>query len=81
MSTKWQKSEKDEKLYEGLDRKTGKVRWTATSTDLIFGSQSELRAVSEVYASSDSKEKFLHDFIAAWTKVMNLDRYENGQKL
>jgi len=81
MSTKWQKSEKDEKLYEGLDRKTGKVRWTATSTDLIFGSHSELRAVSEVYASSDSKEKFLHDFVAAWTKVMNLDRYENGQKL
>jgi catalase-peroxidase len=81
MSTKWQKSSDSDAIYEGYDRKTGKLKWTATPVDLIFGSNSELRAVAEVYASEDSKDKFMRDFIAAWTKVMNLDRYENGQKL
>ncbi len=74
MSTKWQKSEKSPGVYEGLDRASGKQKWTATSVDLIFGSNSELRAVAEVYAANDGKEKFVNDFVAAWTKVMNLDR-------
>ena len=73
MSTVWQKADSDG-LYQGLDRKTGETKWTATSVDLIFGSNSELRAVAEVYAYNDSKEKFVNDFVAAWTKVMNLDR-------
>jgi catalase-peroxidase len=76
MSTKWQKSSKTEGLYEGLDRKTGAVKWTATPVDLVFGSHSELRAVAEVYASDDGKTKFVHDFIAAWNKVMMNDRYD-----
>ena len=74
MSTKWQKSEQSPGVYEGLDRASGKQKWTATSVDLIFGSNSELRAVAEVYAANDGKEKFVNDFVAAWTKVMNLDR-------
>jgi catalase-peroxidase len=74
MSTQWQKSEKSPGVYEGLDRASGKQKWTATSVDLIFGSNSELRAVAEVYAANDGKEKFVNDFVAAWTKVMNLDR-------
>ncbi|GAV21334.1 catalase-peroxidase [Mariprofundus micogutta] len=78
MSTKWKKSSKHGHVYEGYDRQSGKLRWTASPVDLVFGSNSELRAVSEVYASSDSKEKFIHDFIAAWIKVMNLDRFDNG---
>jgi catalase-peroxidase len=65
-----------EGLYEGRDRKTNQVKWTATRVDLIFGSQSQLRALAEVYACADSKEKFVKDFAAAWTKVMNLDRYD-----
>ncbi|MFT5899465.1 MAG: catalase-peroxidase [Glaciecola sp.] len=73
MSTVWQKSSQ-EGVYEGLDRSTGKTKWTATSVDLIFGSNSELRAVSEVYAFDTSKDKFVNDFIAAWVKVMNADR-------
>lgn len=73
MSTKWTKS-KTEGVYEGHDRGTGALKWTATPVDLIFGSHSELRAVAEVYASDDAKEKFLKDFVAAWSKVMNLDR-------
>jgi len=77
MSTRWQKSAKAEGIYEGYDRTTGKLKWTATSVDLIFASNSELRAVAEVYAFDDSKEKFVHDFIDAWTKVMNLDRFDN----
>ena len=81
MSTKWQKSSTADGVYEGYDRASGKQRWTATPVDLIFGSNSELRAVAEVYASDDAKEKFLYDFMAAWTKVMNLDRYQNGPKL
>ena len=76
MSTKWQKSAKNDGLYEGLDRKSGAVKWTATPVDLIFGSQSELRAVAEVYASDDSKQKFAHDFVSAWDKVMMNDRFE-----
>lgn len=81
MSTQWKKATGSDSLYEGYDRKTGERKWTATPVDLVFGSNSELRAVAEVYASQDAKEKFLRDFIAAWTKVMNLDRYENGQKI
>jgi len=76
MGTKWSKSGTTEGLYEGRDRKTDKVRWTATTVDLLFGSSSELRAVSEVYASSDGKEKLVRDFAKAWTKVMNLDRFD-----
>jgi catalase-peroxidase len=73
MSTVWQKSDEDG-VYEGLDRSTGEAKWTATSVDLIFGSNSELRAVSEVYAFDTSKQKFVNDFVAAWVKVMNADR-------
>lgn len=75
MSTKWQKST-TEGVYEGLDRKTGQVKWTATPVDLIFGSHSELRAISEVYAAEDGKRKFLNDFASAWNKVMMLDRFD-----
>jgi catalase-peroxidase len=80
MSTKWQKSKKEEGLYVGLDRKTGQPRWTATPIDLIFGSHSELRAVSEVYASADAKQKFAEDFVRAWNKVMMLDRFDVSMK-
>jgi catalase-peroxidase len=76
MSTKWDKSTKGEGLYEGVDRKTGQMKWTATPVDLLFGSNSELRAVAEVYASADGREKFAQDFAKAWTKVMNLDRFD-----
>ena len=76
MSTKWRKSPKSEELYEGVDRKTGEMKWTATSVDLIFGSHSELRAISEVYASEDGKKKFVTDFVNAWNKVMTLDRFD-----
>ena len=76
MSTQWKKSSKTEGVYEVYDRKTGKLKWTATSVDLIFGSNSELRAVAEVYAFDDSKEKFVRDFVNAWVKVMNLDRFD-----
>ena len=76
MSTKWTKSASSDGLYEGVDRATGKVKWTATPVDLAFGSNSELRALAEVYASDDAKEKFVRDFVAAWHKVMNLDRFD-----
>lgn len=76
MSTKWSKVEGQEGLYEGRDRKTGEIKWTATPVDLIFGSNSELRAITEVYASDDAKQKFVDDFIAAWVKVMQLDRFD-----
>ncbi|HXZ26576.1 MAG TPA: catalase/peroxidase HPI [Terriglobales bacterium] len=76
MSTEWQPANGAEGVYEGRDRATGKVKWTGTRVDLIFGSNSELRALAEVYACTDSKEKFVKDFVAAWTKVMNLDRFE-----
>jgi catalase-peroxidase len=76
MSTKWTKSVSNEGIYEGQDRATGKAKWTATPVDLIFGSNAELRAIAEVYAMSDSQEKFARDFVKAWTKVMNLDRFD-----
>jgi catalase-peroxidase len=72
----WKVSPRCEHFYEGTDRKTQKMKWMATSVDLVFGSNSQLRAISEVYASSDSKERFVADFVAAWTKVMNLDRFD-----
>ncbi|WP_074902276.1 catalase/peroxidase HPI [Microbulbifer thermotolerans] len=76
MSTKWSKSSEEKGLYEGRDRKTGKLKWTATPVDLIFGSNSELRAVAEIYAMNGNEEKFVNDFVKAWTKVMTLDRYD-----
>jgi len=76
MSTKWTKSDKAEGIYEGRDRATNKLKWTATPVDLVFGSSSELRAVAEAYASGDGKEQFVKDFVAAWTKVMSLDRFD-----
>jgi catalase-peroxidase len=76
MNTKWQKSAKVAGVLEGQDRATGKPRWTGTTVDLVFGSNSQLRAVAEVYACSDSQQAFVSDFVAAWNKVMNLDRYD-----
>ncbi len=76
MGTEWQPSAGSEGVYEGRDRKTGEVKWTGTRVDLIFGSHAQLRALAEVYACADSKEKFAKDFVAAWTKVMNLDRFD-----
>jgi len=76
MSTEWRKSDKNEGVFEGRDRKTGELRWTGTRVDLVFGSNSQLRAVAEVYGSSDAEKKFVHDFVAAWNKVMNLDRFD-----
>jgi catalase-peroxidase len=79
MSTQWQPSAQSNgsgTVYEGRDRKTNQVKWTATRVDLIFGSHSQLRALAEVYASADSKQKFVKDFAAAWSKVMNADRFE-----
>jgi catalase-peroxidase len=76
MGTEWKAVSKDADVFEGRDRKTGKVKWTATRVDLIFGSHSQLRALAEVYACEDSLEKFIHDFVAAWNKVMNLDRFD-----
>jgi catalase-peroxidase len=76
MSTKWSKSASSDGIYEGKDRATEQVKWTATPVDLVFGSNSELRAVAEVYASNDAKQKFVQDFVSAWNKVMNLDRFD-----
>ena len=76
MRTQWQAAGRDEQLFEGKDRKTGDLRWTGTRVDLIFGSNSELRALAEVYACADAEEKFVGDFVAAWTRVMNLDRFD-----
>jgi catalase-peroxidase len=76
MSTRWSKSAKEEGLYEGYDRSSGKLKWTATPVDLMFGSHAELRAVAEVYGANDGKDKFVRDFVDAWTKVMNLDRFD-----
>jgi catalase-peroxidase len=75
MRTKWQKSS-TEGVLEGRDRSTGDLKWTATVVDLVFGSNSQLRALAEVYGSSDAQQKFVQDFVAAWTKVMNLDRFD-----
>ena len=76
MGTEWQPSASSEDVYEGRDRKTTELKWTGTRVDLIFGSHSQLRALAEVYACADSKEKFVKDFAAAWTKVTNLDRFD-----
>ncbi len=76
MGTEWKPSPQDPDVYEGRDRKTGELKWTGTRVDLIFGSNAQLRAVAEVYACADSPEKFLGDFVAAWNKVMNLDRFD-----
>jgi catalase-peroxidase len=75
-STTWKSVNPAQELFEGRDRKTGEIKWTGTRVDLIFGSNSELRAIAEVYGSNDAAEKFMHDFVAAWTKVMNLDRFD-----
>ena len=79
MSTNWKSTSESKETFEGHDRKTGELKWTGTHVDLIFGSNSELRALAEVYASADAKEKFVKDFVAAWNKVMNLDRFELHQ--
>ena len=76
MDTAWRKSPQCEHFYEGRDRRTGEVKWTGTAVDLVFGSNSQLRAIAEAYACDDSQEKFVRDFVAVWTKVMNLDRYD-----
>ena len=76
MGTVWQPAAKDGDVFEGRDRKTGEARWTATRVDLVFGSNAELRALAEVYASADGEAKLADDFVAAWAKVMNLDRFD-----
>jgi len=76
MRTKWQKSAASEGVLEGRDRATGAIKWTATIVDLVFGSNSQLRAIAEVYASDDSQPAFVRDFVVAWGKVMNLDRFD-----
>ena len=76
LNTQWKKSSEGEDVYEGVDRESGDTKWKATSVDLVFGSNSQLRAIAEVYASADSESKFVNDFVAAWTKVMNLDRFD-----
>jgi catalase-peroxidase len=76
MGTRWQKSATAEGVLEGRDRATGEIKWTGTVVDLVFGSNSQLRALAEVYACSDAQQVFVRDFVAAWNKVMNLDRYD-----
>jgi catalase-peroxidase len=76
MGTEWKPSAGDKDIYEGYDRATGKLKWTGTRVDLLFGANSQLRAIAEVYACEDSKEKFVNDFVKAWTKVMNADRFD-----
>jgi catalase-peroxidase len=76
MGTVWKPSETTENVYEGRDRASGAPKWTATANDLVFGSNSVLRAVAEVYAQDDNKGKFVEDFVAAWVKVMNADRFD-----
>jgi catalase-peroxidase len=76
MATEWQPVGEGEEVFEGRDRATGEVRWTGTRVDLVFGANSQLRAIAEVYASADAESKFVDDFVAAWDKVMNLDRFE-----
>jgi catalase-peroxidase len=76
MNTKWQPSMASDSVFEGRDFASGDVKWTATRVDLVFGSNSQLRAIAEVYASSDAQENFVKDFVAAWNKVMNLDRFD-----
>jgi catalase-peroxidase len=76
MDTKWEPTSEDGVAFTGHNRKTGTVTWTGSRVDLVFGSNAQLRAVAEVYASDDAQAKFVHDFIAAWAKVMDLDRFE-----
>ncbi|MGB8900079.1 MAG: peroxidase family protein, partial [Methylocella sp.] len=76
MSTTWKASSTSEVVFEGRDRGTGELKWTGTRVDLVFGSNSQLRALAEVYGCADAKERFVHDFVAAWNKVMNLDRFD-----
>jgi catalase-peroxidase len=76
MGIQWNQSSVCEHFYEGKDRKTGQVKWVGSRVDLIFGSQSQLRAIAEVYASADAQQKLVEDFVAAWTKVMHLDRFD-----
>ena len=76
LGTTWKATSKDEEVFEGHDRKTDEPKWTGTRVDLIFGSNSELRALAEVYGSEDSQEKFVKDFVKAWDRVMNLDRFD-----
>ena len=76
MGTTWKATSEGKDVFEGRDRATGELKWTGTRVDLIFGSNSQLRAIAEVYGCEDSQEKFLHDFIAAWDKVMNLGRFD-----
>jgi len=76
MGTEWKATSGDGDVFEGCDRTTGKLKWTGTRVDLLFGSNSQLRALAEVYACEDSEDKFVHDFVAAWDKVMNLDRFD-----
>jgi len=76
LKTQWQKSASADGVLEGRDRKTGELKWTGSVVDLVFGSNSQLRALAEVYACSDSQQAFVRDFVAAWNKVMNLDRYD-----
>jgi catalase-peroxidase len=76
MNTKWQKSAASEGVLEGRDRASGAPKWTGTVVDLVFGSNSQLRALAEFYACRDSQQVFVHDFVAAWSKVMNLDRFD-----
>lgn len=76
MGTAWKATSEDGDVFEGRDRVSGELKWTATRADLIFGSHSQLRALAEVYACEDSQEKFVKDFVAAWDKVMNLDRFD-----
>lgn len=76
MGTTWKAASDNDTVFEGSDRKSGAVKWTGTRADLIFGSNSELRALAEVYGTEDAKEKFVRDFAKTWTKVMNLDRYD-----
>jgi catalase-peroxidase len=80
MSTEWKAIDGSNNVYEGRDRKTGEVKWTGTRADLVFGSHSQLRAFAEVYASADAKQKFVKDFVKAWTKVMNADRFDLVEK-
>jgi len=76
MNTEWKQVAGNKELFEGLDRKSGKPKWTATRVDLIFGAHAQLRALAEFYASDDAQEQFVQDFINAWVKVMNLDRFD-----
>ena len=76
MGTEWKSTSEKKDLYEGRDRKSGSAKWMATRADLVFGSNAELRAIAEVYASADAKEKFVKDFVKAWVKVMDLDRFD-----